>query len=339
MKKIVLVLIVMVLGIIAGCSANGEKVAQTENQKGGNEEKSNFPTKDIRIVVPYDPGGTSDLTARKIVQIIQKEKLLPVNINVVNLPGANTRNGLEEVLKADADGHTVLLHHSTLNAMNAVGQIDISYTDYNLISQVLYTPSVLVGNADSEHKTFDEYVEAAKQNPGSVSVGITNIGSTTHLAYESMMAAIGEPDIFQVIPYQSGGDLITAHLGGQVDLRMASTPDSIQYVESGDVVPLVTSSLDRHFHESLKDAVSFSELGLDSDVAVRFGFYAPKETPDSIISIFEDVLKEVVESPEFKEFSDQNGAMVSYLNQKEFIEINEVVQSVFDKLAENIDLN
>lgn len=334
-KNLLLVFSILVIGlIVAGCSSTGE-ASKGKGKIGGTE----FPTKDIRIIVPYDPGGTSDLTARKIVQIIQKEKLLPYNVNVVNLPGANTRNGLEEVLNADPDGHTVLLHHSTLNAMNAVGQIDISHEDYHLISQVSYTPSVLVGDSKSEHKTFEDYVNAAKKDPGSITVGITNIGSTTHLAYETMMASLDDPEIFTVIPYQSGGDLITAHLGGQVDLRMASTPDSVQYVESGDVIPLVTSGADQHFDERLHDAVSFSDLGIDSDISVRFGFYAPKKTSDEVVDKWQEILEKVVATEEFQEFTDSNGAKAEFLNKEEFTKINNTVQEVFEDLAKNIDLN
>ncbi|SHS25888.1 periplasmic solute-binding protein [Mycobacteroides abscessus subsp. abscessus] len=321
------------MGILAGCSS--------EATEGKSEEgsKVSFPEKDIRIVIPYDPGGTSDLTSRAVADVINKEKLLDTNVTVLNLPGANTRNGLEEVINADPDGHTILLHHSTLNAMNAVGQLDIGYEDYELIGQISYTPNVLVGNADSKYKTFDEVLAAAKENPGSISVGVPNIGSTAHLAYEAIVKAVDAEGLFKLVPFQSGADLITAHLGGQVDLRMASTPDSIQYVESGDVIPLVTSSLDRHFHESLKDAVSLSELGMDTDVVVRFGFYAPKGTPQEVLDIWEDTIKKVSDSESFQETATNAGMTTEFLNQEEFLDINEKVQGVFDELAKDIDLN
>lgn len=321
------------MGILAGCSSEATEGNSAE------ESKASFPEKDIRIVIPYDPGGTSDLTSRAVADVINKEKLLDANVTVLNLPGANTRNGLEEVINADPDGHTILLHHSTLNAMNAVGQLDIGYEDYELIGQISYTPNVLVGNADSKYKTFDEVLAAAKENPGSISVGVPNIGSTAHLAYEAIVKAVDAEGLFKLVPFQSGADLITAHLGGQVDLRMASTPDSIQYVESGDVIPLVTSSLDRHFHESLKDAVSLSELGMETDVVVRFGFYAPKGTPQEVLDIWEDTIKKVSDSESFQETATNAGMTTEFLNQEEFLDINEKVQGVFDDLAKDIDLN
>jgi putative tricarboxylic transport membrane protein len=331
--KHLLVALIAFMVILAGCSSEASE-GQTEE-----EGKVNFPEKDIRIVIPYDPGGTSDLTSRAVADVINKEKLLDANVTVLNLPGANTRNGLEEVLNSDPDGHTILLHHSTLNAMNAVGQLDIGYEDYELIGQISYTPNVLVGNADSEYKTFDDYLAAAKENPGTISVGVPNIGSTAHLAYEAIINAVDAEGLFKLVPFQSGADLITAHLGGQVDLRMASTPDSIQYVESGDVIPLVTSSYDRHFHDSLKDAVSLSELGMDTDVVVRFGFYAPKGTPQEVLDIWEETIKKVSESESFQETASNAGMTTEFLNTDEFREINEKVQGVFDELAKNIDLN
>lgn len=317
--------------ILAGCNSG------SSGKSGGASE--NFPQKNVRIVIPYDPGGTSDLVARAVADVINKEKLFDENVSVLNLPGANTKNGLQEVLKADPDGHTILLHHSTLNAMNAVGQLDISYEDFDLISQIVYTPNVLVGNSNSEYKTFDEYLEAAKENPGSISVGVPNIGSTAHLAYEAIVQAVDGEGLFKLIPFQSGADLITAHLGGQVDLRMASTPDSIQYVESGDAVPLVTTGLDHHFHPSLKDAVSLGDLGMETDVVVRFGFYAPKGTPEEVIKIWEETIQKVTESESFEKTASTNGMQPEFLNIEEFTELNKQVQSLFDELAETIDLH
>lgn len=318
---------------LIGCSS--EEATNT----GVSEEGIEYPTQDVRIVVPYNPGGSSDSTARTIAEIIKSEELLDENVNVVNLPGANTRQGLEEVLNAEPDGHTLLLHHSTLNAMNAVGQLDIGYEDYELIAQVSYTPNVLVGHADSEYQTLDEYVAAAKKDPGSISVGIPNIGSTAHLSYETLMQALGAEGVFKVVPYQSGSDLITAHLGGQVDLRIASTPDSIEYVESGDVIPLATTGYEKHYHPALADAVSFSDIGLDTGVVVRFGFYAPKDTPSEVVDKLEEVFKQVVETEEFQSFADTNGAKAEFLSTEEFLAVNEEVQGIFDGLADNIDLN
>lgn len=330
-KHLFFVFVVLAV-ILSGCGSSS-----SGGENGGNSVS--FPEKDVRIVIPYDPGGTSDLTARAVADVMNKEKLFDENVTVVNLPGANTKNGLQEVLKAEPDGHTILLHHSTLNAMNAVGQLDISYEDYELIGQVAYTPNVLVGNANSEYKTFDDYLQAAKENPGSISVGVPNIGSTAHLAYEAIIQAVDAEGLFKLVPFQSGADLITAHLGGQVDLRMASTPDSIQYVESGDAIPLVTSSLDRHFHEALKDAVSLGELGMDTDVVVRFGFYAPKGTPQEVLDIWEETIEKVAETSAFKEMTATNGMQPEFLNIEKFTDINKQVQELFDRLAETIDLN
>lgn len=345
-------LLSIVFGLALLVACNGDNEAGTEDHdnqntdenasndnNGSQGEELDFPTQEVRIIVPYDPGGTSDSTGRIVSDIIREEGLLPESMTVVNLPGANTRNGLEEVLHAEPDGHTLLLHHSTLNAMNAVGQIDIGFEDYELIAQVSHTPSVLVGSSDSEYSTFEEYLEAALEEPGSISVGITNIGSTTHLAYEAMMEATGHPDAFEVIPYQSGADLITAHLGGQVDLRMASTPDSIQYVESGDAVPLVTSSYEEHFHSLLENAVSFSDLGVSTGVSVRFGYYAPSGTPEEVIHYLEDVFQEVVQHEDFQNFAADNGAEAEFLDRESFIQVNEEVQEVFDMLSENIDID
>ncbi|QGH33506.1 hypothetical protein GI584_05505 [Gracilibacillus salitolerans] len=347
--KLAFLLVVMLLfvGIITGCSSSGEQASgddtsnsdTSSNNESSEEGSVDYPTQDVRIVVPYDPGGSSDSTARTIGKIIKDEGLFSENIQVTNLPGANTRIGLEEVLEAKPDGHTLLLHHTTLNAMNAVGQIDISYEDYDLIAQVAYTPNVLVGHADAEYQTFDDYLQAAKENPGSISVGVPAVGSTTHLAFETMMQKSGNEGVFEVIPFQSGADLIAAHMGGQVDLRMASTPDSIEYVKSGDVIPLVTTSYEKHWDPNIESAISFKDLGIDTGVAVRYGLYAPKDTPAEVIEKLESTLNQVVEAEEFQTFTSNNGAQAEFLSTEEFIENNEKTQGIFEDLADNINVS
>ncbi|WP_158737934.1 tripartite tricarboxylate transporter substrate binding protein [Alteribacillus sp. YIM 98480] len=324
---------------LAGCNSGGDNEEAGTGSSSNADAEMDFPTQEVRIVIPYDPGGASDSHARAISEAIQNNDLLSENVNVVNLPGANTRNGLEEVLNADPDGHTVLLHHSTLNSMNAVNQIDISYEDYALIGQATYTPNVLVGSSDSEYSTYDEYLEAAKEDPGSISVGIPAVGSTAHLAYEAIAKASGGEDAFKVVPFQSGGDLITAHEGGQVDLRIASTPDAISYVESGDVIPLVSTSEGPHFDPLMEDAMTMSDFDFDQDVNVRFGLYAPKETPEEVVEKLEDTLEQVVETDEFQEFAENNGVEAKFLNKEEFTEINEDVQALFEDLSGNIDVD
>ncbi|UFT98784.1 tripartite tricarboxylate transporter substrate binding protein [Radiobacillus kanasensis] len=339
-KLFFMLIFVLLFGFLTACAQGGEEAnGETSNGSSGDSEtSSDFPSKEIRIVVPYDPGGSSDSTARTIAKIIKEEGLLSKDVQVVNLPGANTRIGLEEVLNAKPDGHTLLLHHTTLNAMNAVGQIDISYKDYDLISQVAYTPNVLVGKADAEYKTFDEYLEAAKKNPGSISVGVPAVGSTTHLAFETMMQKSGNEGIFEVVPFQSGADLIAAHMGGQVDLRMASTPDSIEYVKAGNVIPLVSTSYERHWDPNIKDALSFKDLGIDVGVAVRYGLYAPKGTPDDVVKKLEETMRKVVETQAFQDFTSKNGAQAEFLGTEEFVKNNKEIQSIFEDLAENISV-
>lgn len=305
---------------------------------GGANEETNFPTQELRIVIPYDPGGASDSQARALSEAITENDILSEDITVVNLPGANTRNGLEEVMNARPDGHTVLLHHSTLNSMNAVDQIDISYDDFAPVAGTASTPNVLVGNSDSPHQSFEDYMNAAEEDPGSISVGIPAVGSTAHLAYEAIEDAAGADDLFEVVPFQSGGDLITAHEGGQVDLRIASTPDAVSYVESGDVTPLVTTSEGAHFNSMFEDAESMSDFGYEQGVNVDFGVYAPKETPSEVIDVLESTIEEAVATDQFQSYVDNNGLQANYLNQEEFTELNSNTLELFENLSQEVEV-
>ena len=100
-----------------------------------------YPDREIRLIVPYKTGGQSDLTARKLAKIIRDKKLLPQPVVVVNIPGANTQEGLRAAMRADPDGYTLLLHHSALVTMKALGRIPMSWHDFEMIGQALETVS------------------------------------------------------------------------------------------------------------------------------------------------------------------------------------------------------
>ena len=141
-----------------------------------------YPDREIRLIVPYKTGGQSDLTARKLAKIIRDKKLLPQPVVVVNIPGANTQEGLRAAMRADPDGYTLLLHHSALVTMKALGRIPMSWHDFEMIGQALEMSNSLVVNLDSHFKTISEFIEAAKKEPGKYHIAIPGVGGVAHLA-------------------------------------------------------------------------------------------------------------------------------------------------------------
>ena len=135
-----------------------------------------YPDKEIRLIVPYKAGGQSDLTARKLAEVIQAKKLLPQPVIVVNIPGGNTLEGLRNAMRAAPDGYTLLLHHSAFVTMKALGQIPMSWHDFEMVGQALEMSNSLVVNRDSPFKNASEFIDAAKKTPGRYRVAIPGLG-------------------------------------------------------------------------------------------------------------------------------------------------------------------
>ncbi|MDO7268705.1 tripartite tricarboxylate transporter substrate binding protein [Shouchella clausii] len=323
--------------LLAGCQQTTEPAAEVDQGEG--KTSGSFPTRTVRIVVPYEAGGGSDVTARKLAEIITKKGLLPGGDPiVVNLPGSNTRSGLQEVMNADPDGHTILLHHSSLNSMNALDMIDISHDDFQIVSQIAESPLLLVGSSDSEWTTFQEYVDAAKADPRSVRVGLPGLGPVSHLAYEYFTRVVGVNEEFAIVPYTGGAGATTALMGGQVDMRMSATLDAVNYAESGDIIPLVTTSYEKHPHPLLKEATTMKELGIDFDLNLMYGIYAPKGIPDDRLAILANAFEEAVNSEEFQEYGEAMGLEPLFREADEYADLHDKHQAIFDDIAKEIQV-
>ncbi|WP_099157018.1 tripartite tricarboxylate transporter substrate binding protein [Virgibacillus ndiopensis] len=295
-----------------------------------------FPQKDIQIVVPYATGGNSDVTARIFAKIIQEENLLPgANISVVNMVGGNTRTGLNEVLKAKPDGHTLLLHHTAFNTMEAVGQLPMSYRDYEAIGQVSEMAYVYTGKKNGMG-SFAEYQQVAKENPGSVTLGIPGVGGTGHMVLEYLLNETNTSQYYKTVPFQGGGgELATAILGGQVDIAAQGASAALKYSKSGDVIPLVVSTQEPL--PEFPNTPTFKDFGVEGEGILRTGFFAPPDTPDEIVEIWEDVIKRAFETEEYKEFTESRILTHKFIPGDEWEEILDQDQEMFNKIGEIVE--
>ena len=193
-----------------------------------------YPDREIRLIVPYKTGGQSDLTARKLAKIIRDKKLLPQPVVVVNIPGANTQEGLRAAMRADPDGYTLLLHHSAIVTMKALGRISMSWHDFEMIGQALEMSNSLVVNLDSHFKTISEFIEAAKKEPGKYHIAIPGVGGVAHLALLDVLVRTGIQDKVEITPFDGASEAVAALMGGRVDMRTAPNADMARFVIAGE---------------------------------------------------------------------------------------------------------
>ncbi|MGD9125211.1 MAG: tripartite tricarboxylate transporter substrate binding protein, partial [Desulfarculaceae bacterium] len=200
---------------------------------------ADYPTRQIRVIVPYKPGGGSDVRARLVAKIVRQNKILPVPMVVTNMPGGGAAPGQREVLKARPDGYTVLIHHGQVIIGNLLGILKWNYDSFAPIAQITENPLVICTHKDKGWKSFKDLLAAAKKDPGKVTWSWGGMGGHGHFASEALFATTG----IKVRPVAHGGaaESKVALAGGQVDVSVFGVVP-LEYVKSGAFVPLAVTS-------------------------------------------------------------------------------------------------
>ncbi len=264
-----------------------------------------FPTQEIRVIVPYAAGGNTDLDGRAIASIVEKNALLDKLMVVTNITGANTMNAAQTLLDADPDGYSLLLHHTAFIASSAAGTVEIQYSDFKPLIECSIQPFVLSVAADSGFSTVEEIVAYANAHPGEMTIGYVGTGSTSHLAATIFLQAAGIYGKVNMITYSSSSDALTAQLGGELAMRVGPAADSARYVTSGDLIALAVSS--ENGIEIWKGVPTFAELGGEISYACRQGYYVRKEVPQEICDILVQAISQAAGTAEYAEFCASNG--------------------------------
>jgi tripartite-type tricarboxylate transporter receptor subunit TctC len=238
-----------------------------------------YPTRPVRIIVPFAPAGDTDLVARLIGPWLSERLGQPFIIE--NRPGAGTNVGTEAVVRAPADGYTLLLA-SPPSAINATLYERLNFNfirDIAPVAAVIRAPFVMELNPSVSAKTVPEFIAYAKGNPGKISMASAGIGSGPHLAGElfKMMSNVNMVHV----PYRGQGPALTDLIGGQVQLYFAGIPSSIEYIRSGKLRALAVTTTTRS--EALPDVPTLNDFLPGYEASFWGGFGAPKNTPAEIV--------------------------------------------------------
>jgi len=266
-----------------------------------------YPNREIRYIIPYQPGGLSDITSRKVADIINQKKLLPVQVVVVNIDGASGGTGMMEVRGAARDGYTLMHHHTSMISQKALGVRNWGFEAYEPVAMLFNVPAMVVVPAISKFKTFDALVQYARQNPGKLRWNISSVGGGVHLLSEVAMRQLDIDGKVRLVAYGSGGPSVTALLAGEDDVSCKNLPEAISYVKSGQFRILAIGTEKRL--PDFPDVPTFKEIGIDTPLAVayRMGVWAPKGTPPEILSQLRNVFEKVIKSPEFEAAAKELG--------------------------------
>jgi tripartite-type tricarboxylate transporter receptor subunit TctC len=257
----------------------------------------NYPTRPIRMVVPYAPGGNTDILARAVAQRMNANWGTPIVVD--NRPGGNGFIAADIVARANHDGYTVLVASSREVSINKVLFRKLPYNpDKDFAPVTLGTVSAMLfaSHPSFSGNTLRDVIALAKAQPGSVSVGTPGVGTPMHLSLELFNLLIGVKAVH--VPYKGGGPLAAALMGGQeVKLGIVGMGPAIPHVRSGRVKPIAITTPKRS--KLLPEVPTAQEAGLkDFDTSIWFAYYVPANTPKKVIARLHGELVRILRLPD-----------------------------------------
>jgi len=264
-------------------------------------------TKPLRLVVPFPPGGSTDILARAI-----GAKLGPAlgqTVVIDNKPGAGGSLGASEVARAEPDGQTLLMGHIGTLAVNPALYPKLPYDPVKSFAPVAWVarvPNILVVSARSPMKTLADLIAQARAKPGHLTYSSGGNGSAAHIAFEYLKLQAKFPMLH--IPYRGTGPSVTDLMGGQVDATFTGSPVVLPHVRSGQLRALAVSSVKRL--PSLPDVPTVAECGFPGfDADQWYGVVAPAGTPAAVVTRLNAEINKALQNPQVAQQLDGEGAV------------------------------
>ena len=280
-------------------------------------QAQDYPNRPVTMIVPFPPGGVADITARPVAEAMGRFLGHPVVVE--NKAGAGGGVGMQYVSRAKPDGYTVLLALSSISIIPEADKVlgrDPMYQLNQLVPIARFTadPTVLAVRADAPWKNVKEFLDAARQAPGSIPYGSSGNYGTMHVPME-MLAGTSSVKMLHV-PFTGAGPAVVALLGGQVQ-ALSTGPSSVMgHIKGGKVRVLATWGESRH--PALPDVPTLKELGYDAQFSQWTGLFVPAGTPEPVIAKLREAARFAVEDATFKAALAKVETPVQYLDQPQF---------------------
>lgn len=278
----------------------------------------NYPTKPIRIIVPYAPGGFADVAARIVAQKLQER--LGQQVIVENRSGGNGFIGTTAGAKAAPDGYTLLTAHTGEFAVSPAVFKDIPFElerDFESITMISTAPLLVAANAKGSIQSIADLIAAAKAKPTTIGMGTPGTASINHLAGEWFADAAGIKLLH--VPYKGGAPAGVAVAAGEVPMGVMAISSVMAQIQAGRVKPLAVTTAKRS--AQFKDWPTLQEAGniKDVDASIWTGLFAPKGTPKPILDKLHAEMMAVLASPDVREKFAQGGADTAAMSPAEFV--------------------
>jgi len=255
-----------------------------------------YPTRPVRLIVPFAPAGGTDVMARLLSQPLSER--FGQQFIVENRAGAGGNIGTEAVVRAQPDGYTLLMM-LTPNAVNATLYEKLNFNfirDIAPVAGVSREANVLVVHPSVPAKTVGDFIAYVKANPGKITVASSGTGSSPHIASELFKMMVGANMVH--VPYRGAGPALTDLLGGQVQVMFATMSSSLAYIKDGRLRPLAVTTSTRS--EVLPDVPTVADSVAGYEASTWYGVGAPKNTPTEIIDKLNSGINAILADPQMK---------------------------------------
>ena len=274
----------------------------------GADENAEFPSQDMEYLIPYNPGGGADPAGRQYVELLSEA--LDVNINVLNQPGADEAIGITRLATADPDGYTLGMGTTGGFLGQPIANPDVQYNgieDFTPITQMTSTPYGLFVAADSGYETLDDFLTAARENSGDITISApVRMGSPALAIYYLEDQADVE---FTLVTTSGGsGEAALEVMGGRIDAMIGNASGQLGLVESGELVALGYTGTE-DYSDHLPGTKSFNDQGYDIPFVSDYMTMAPADIPDDARQVLLDASADIVGSEEWREWAYNRGAI------------------------------
>jgi len=273
---------------------------------------SEFPSKPIRIIVPFSPGGGSDVITRLMAEKMSGD--LGVSVLVENKPGGSSIIGTEAMAKSAPDGYTILMTNRAITVNPWLFKLPYDTAKITPVTQLVSSPLLLAASTKAPFKNLNELIAYAKANPGKVSIGNSGVGQLPHLAAVLFEKSSGIE--LTMVNYKGSGSSVTDLIGGQIDLSFGTVPSFMQQIKNKALIPLGVSSITRN--PPLPAVPSISEALPGYELVSWFGFFAPPNTPKPIVDKLYRAISKALANPDLKIRLNDEGLEVTALDPEKF---------------------
>jgi tripartite-type tricarboxylate transporter receptor subunit TctC len=291
--------------VLAGCG----KQPSTSQANG---KKTDYPKKQIEMIVPFAAGGGTDAVARALASTAGK--YLPQPIGVVNKTGGAGAVGMNEGAKAKADGYTITMVTVDMCILANNGLASFKTDDFKPVALINEDPAAITVKADAPWNTLEEFIKYAKENPNKVRVGNGGKGGIFHLSAEAFGEKTGIT--FSHIPFEGAAPAVTSLLGGNIEAVSVSPAEVGAQVQAGKLKMLGIMSNQRV--EKFKDVPTLKEKGIDLVMGTWRGITVPKDTPQDVVNVLSDSIQKATQDQAYTDVLNKMGLGIVYLDEKAF---------------------